>query len=103
MRLVAVVILLVGLATMPVAPAANECIDPCKTIVVPAGPATGAGTTYYLYSQALTCHPSDRYCQGQPAPRFTAFLYEEANDCSGLQRYGDLKECKFKADRVVLL
>lgn len=104
MRLVAVtLLLLVGAATMPVAPAANECRDPCKTVPVPASPLNARGTTYYLYAQALTCSPGDDYCQGQPAPRVTGFLYEETNNCGGLQRYANIDCLEFSPDRMVLL
>jgi len=101
MRLVAVTVLvLAGLATMPVAPAINECHSPCQTVVVPSSPANARSTTYYLYLQGLTCDPRAHYCQGQPDPIVTGFLYEETNCEGGLQRYETI-HCR--GDRLVLL
>lgn len=98
MRLVAVTLLvLTALATMPVAPAVNECQGTCQTAVLPK---EAGGETYYLYAAGLACRPDDSYCRGEPAPLLTAFLYQETNCEGGLQRYRTI-HCV--ADTVVLL
>ena len=102
MRLLAVTTLAFAvLATMPVAPALNECQGTCQTVpVTKVPPVTSKDTTYYVYAQALTCQPTDGYCGGGPAPRVRGLVYEETNCESGLQRFQTIR-CV--ADKVVLL
>lgn len=101
MRLLAATTLVLAvLATMPVAPALNECRSPCQTVPLQPTPLNAKGTTYYVYAQALTCQPTDAYCSGGAAPRARGIVYEEANCESGLQRFRTI-DCA--ADRVVLL
>lgn len=102
MRLLAVtLVVLAGLATMPVAPALNECQNPCQSVVVPKTPPVATkDRTFYVYAQAATCQPTDGYCAGGPAPRVRGLVYEETNCESGLQRYQTI-HCV--ADQVVLL
>lgn len=101
MRPVAVTILVLAvLATMPVAPAVNECRDPCKAVTTVATPVNAKTETYYLYVQGASCTPDNSYCRGQPAPIVSGIVYQETNCEGGLQRY---KPLLCAADEVVLL